>query len=270
MIFVDRTFSQKIERTEALANVAFIEARQQMDPTIGANWIEVAGAYAMYDGAESPCTQTFGLGLFDAVTPEHLDELEAFFLSRGAPVFHEVSPMTDPAFLSLLTSRGYQPIELSSVLFREMGPALTRDVRNSEMTTRVIEHEEADLWARTSAAGWSSEGNGLSEFMLNFGRVSAICEGASPFLAEINGNPCATGMLFVFDDVCMLAGASTVPGGRNRGAQNALLRSRLELAVGRGCTLAVMAAAPGSQSQRNAQKNGFAIAYTRIKWQLFP
>jgi hypothetical protein len=29
-----------------------------------------------------------------------------------------------------------------------------------------------------------------------------------------------------------------------------------------------MGALPGSQSQRNAQKNGFNIAYTRTKWQL--
>jgi hypothetical protein len=30
----------------------------------------------------------------------------------------------------------------------------------------------------------------------------------------------------------------------------------------------MMGAAPGSVSQRNAEKNGFRIAYTRTKWQL--
>jgi hypothetical protein len=30
----------------------------------------------------------------------------------------------------------------------------------------------------------------------------------------------------------------------------------------------MMCAQPGSQSQRNAEKHGFRIAYTRIKWQL--
>jgi hypothetical protein len=34
----------------------------------------------------------------------------------------------------------------------------------------------------------------------------------------------------------------------------------------RGCDLALMGAAPGSGSQRNAERNGFRIAYTRLKW----
>jgi len=35
-----------------------------------------------------------------------------------------------------------------------------------------------------------------------------------------------------------------------------------------GCDIAMMAALPGSASQRNAERNGFRIAYTRTKWQL--
>ena len=35
-----------------------------------------------------------------------------------------------------------------------------------------------------------------------------------------------------------------------------------------GCDLAMMGAAPGSASQRNAERHGFRIAYTRIKWRL--
>jgi hypothetical protein len=30
----------------------------------------------------------------------------------------------------------------------------------------------------------------------------------------------------------------------------------------------MVCAAPGSTSQRNAERNGFRIAYTRIKWHL--
>lgn len=72
----------------------------------------------------------------------------------------------------------------------------------------------------------------------------------------------------MYGEVAVLAGASTIPEGRNLGAQNALLRSRLTYAAESGCTLAMMVTAPGSQSQKNAQKNNFRIAYTRTKWQL--
>ena len=104
--------------------------------------------------------------------------------------------------------------------------------------------------------------------MRNFGVINTQCTGSHPFLAELEGQPVATGMLFIYDDVAILAGASTLPEARSRGAQNALLDARLRYAKERGCTLAMMAALPGSQSQKNAQKNGFQIAYTRTKWQL--
>lgn len=51
-------------------------------------------------------------------------------------------------------------------------------------------------------------------------------------------------------------------------AQTALLRARLRYAADRGCTVATVGALPGSQSQRNAEKQGFRVAYTRTKWQL--
>ena len=70
------------------------------------------------------------------------------------------------------------------------------------------------------------------------------------------------------DRVALLAGASTVPEGRRQGAQLALLDARLQTAVDAGCDLAMMVAAPGSASQRNAERQGFRIAYTRTKWQL--
>ena len=57
-----------------------------------------------------------------------------------------------------------------------------------------------------------------------------------------------------------------MPEWRNRGAQRALLEHRLGRAAEAGCDLAMMGAAPGSASQRNAERQGFRIAYTRIKW----
>ena len=53
---------------------------------------------------------------------------------------------------------------------------------------------------------------------------------------------------------------------RRQGAQAALLEERLRFAADRGCDVAMMCALPGRASQRNAQRQGFRIAYTRIKW----
>lgn len=267
MIVVDKQLSQKLERTEALVNADFVDTRRRLSPDFGAAWIEVGGAYAMYDGAESPLTQTFGLGIFEDITPEHLDEIEAFYREHDAPVFHEISPMIDASHMELLSSRGYRPVELTSVMYRELGGDIAKRERNPELQTRVISSDEVELWAHTSAEAWKTEHPSLGDFMFNFGSISAQCTGAFPYIAELAGTAIATGMLFIYDRVAMLAGASTVPEGRNLGAQTALLEDRLAFAASRGCTLAIMGAAPGSQSQSNAQKNQFQIAYTRTKWQ---
>jgi hypothetical protein len=268
MIYSDISLARSLERTEARSNVDFVETRARLEPESNACWIEVGGAYAMFDGTESPLTQTFGLGMFEDATAEYLDNIEAFFKDRRAPVFHEVSPMADMSILPLLGDRGYRPIELTNVMYRTLSDD-PPESRASEINVRQIDEGEADLWAETAARGWATVHEGLADFMLAFGKFAARTSGGHPFIAEIDGAPIAAAGSGIYDDVCILAGAATVPEARNRGAQNALLAVRLQLASERGCKLAMIGALPGSQSQKNAQKNGFNIAYTRIKWRLF-
>jgi hypothetical protein len=71
-----------------------------------------------------------------------------------------------------------------------------------------------------------------------------------------------------WEGVALMAGAGTIPEARKLGAQLALLESRLRWGAEQGCDIAMMCAAPGSASQRNAERHGFRIAYTRIKWRL--
>src|SRR3712207_1726985 len=60
-IFSDLNLSRRLERAEARSYVGFVEARALVSPEVGACWTEVAGCYAMFDGVESPVTQTFCL-----------------------------------------------------------------------------------------------------------------------------------------------------------------------------------------------------------------
>jgi GNAT superfamily N-acetyltransferase len=264
----DHALACRLERTEANANARFVEARARIAPSSGAQWIEVAGAYAMFDGVSSPCTQTFGLGLFQMPTTADMEKLEAFFRDRQAPVLHEVSPLADAALLPLLGDRGYRPIELSTVLYLPLSERrVTATVSKEPLQVRVADEHERGIWARTSAGGWS-ESNEASDLMLEFGQIAAAVEGNAPFLVELHGRPIATGVLAIHDRVALFAGASTIPEWRRRGAQQALLDSRFQYAAQTGCDLAMIVTAPGSSSQRNAERQGFRIAYTRIKWAL--
>jgi GNAT superfamily N-acetyltransferase len=266
--FSDIELARRLERAEGRANVEFVEARAKVFPASGAEWIEVAGAYAMFDGVASPLTQTFGLGVFEPATAATLEEIEAFFKRHGASVFHEISPLAEPSLLPLLHERGYHPVELTSMMYRPIARGFQFAAPfNERLQVRLIRPDEHELWAQTSVKGWS-ELTDLLGFMLEISQVSAARANALSFLAELDGRAIGTASLIINDGVALLAGASTIPEGRKQGAQLALLESRLRYAVEQGCDLAVMGAQPGSASQRNAERQGFRIAYTRIKWGL--
>lgn len=265
--FAGIELARRLERTEAHGSVNFIEARAKAFPEVGAKWIEVAGAYAMLDAPGSPLSQTFGLGVFQSISAEEFDRLEDFFRSNGAAVCHEVCPLADMSVFTLIKERDYEPIEFSNVLYRPISPDLRlQATRNERIDVRVVEKDDVELWTQTSFEGWS-EFPEYADFFRDLAKVVGHSKGPS-FLAELDGKPIATGALTIYGDVALLAGASTIPEARRQGAQLALLEDRLRYAATQGCTVAMMVAQPGSGSQRNAERHGFRIAYTRTKWHL--
>lgn len=263
-IFADLALARRLERTEAHGNAAFVDAQARRDPASGAARETIGGTFAMFAGVGSPITQTFGLGVHEPLTDRDLDAIEHFFRSRGSPVFHEVCPLAGVEVTATLVKRGYKPIEMSSVLYRPIDAA-TRVDANPALHVRAVRPDEAAWYGQIAARGWSETPEVLS-FIEGFARSSL--EVARSFVVELDGRAVATGTLFVHEGVALLAGASTVPEGRKQGAQQALLDTRLRWAASNGCDLAMMVAAPGSASQRNAERHGFRIAYTRTKWQL--
>jgi GNAT superfamily N-acetyltransferase len=266
MAFSDLALSRRLERAEGYACAQYAEARHRLFPSSGAQWIESAGAYAVFDGVDSPVTQSFGLGLFEDLSPAKLDVIERFFLDRGAPVLHEVSPFAGIDALDLLCARNYRPIELSNILYRPVEP--TAGERQGHIRVRVIGREETQLWTNISARGWAHEHPELQDFLLELGAISSARRGSLCFLAELDDKPGAAGVLCLHQGVALFGGSATIPELRRKGLQTALLQERMRYAFDHGCDLAMMAAQPGSDSQRNAERKGFRIAYTRTKWRL--
>ncbi len=265
-MFADLQLARRLERQEALGGMRFVDARRRIDKGSTACWRDLAGATLLFDGVTSPITQTFGLGLSGEPTADDLDGIEAFFRERGAPVFHEVSPFAGVPLADSLASRGYRPVEFTSVMYKPLA-AYEATGGDSRVTVRIARHGEEDLWSQVSARGWS-ENPEWTDFLLALGRVIASAEGAHAFFAELDGSPIATGVLRCDEGVAYFGGASTIPEARKQGAQRALLDARMRFAMERGCDLAMMCAHCGTASQRNAEREGFRIAYTRTKWGL--
>ena len=262
---VDIALARRLERAEGMANAASVDSRRECQPSVGAEWTEVAGVYAMFDGPASPMTQTFGLGLFEPFLAAEFDRIEEFFERRGASTFHEVSSFAAPETLSLLSARGYSPIEASTVLVRPT--SATAWTEGNEIAVRTIEPSEVTNWSRVAADAWGSEAPELRAFIEEIGGVVARARGVTCFIAERDGQPIATAALNVQNGIALLAGAATIPSARRQGAQRELLRSRLAFAAAQGIALAMVVTQPGSASQRNAERQGFRPVYTRAKWQ---
>ena len=260
---VDLALVRQLERAEAMANAASVESRRRLQPDVGAEWIEVAGVYAMFDGSESPLTQTFGLGVFDPILDREFETIENFFRERGAPTFHEVSSLAAPEALDRLSARGYSPFETSTVLVR---PTTTPASEPGAITVRTIRENEVPLWSRIAAEGWASDSPELGAFLEDIGSVVCRARNVTSFFAERNGEPIATAGLNINNGVALLAGAATIPSARKQGAQRALLQARLAFAAAHGIELAMVVTAPGSASQRNAERSGFRPVYMRAKW----
>jgi GNAT superfamily N-acetyltransferase len=262
MQVTDLAFARRLELAEGRAGSRFVEARSRAEPAVAAVWTEIAGAYLLYDGPRSPVTQTFGLGLSGMPSAEEMQRVEAFFEDRGASPLHEVSPLADPKMLALLSGRGYSPVELTTILVQSLS---ARANAEPALAVREARCEEREQWARTAAAGWADSIE-LTDSMVGLMNVVGDAEDLRIYFAEIEDRPVATGALAMHNGVALLAGGATIPEWRRRGAQRALLEHRLACATAAGCDLAMMGAAPGSASQRNAERQGFRIAYTRIKW----
>lgn len=258
----DLALARRLERAEGVANARFVEARAKVAPEVGATWIEVAGAYAMFDGIESPCTQTFGLGMFAAPAAEDFERIEGFYRERGTAAFHEVSPLADSATLDGLQSRGYKIVEMTSVMYL---PLASRHPTPPKLPVRIASPHEKQAWVRTAAEGWS-ESPAYAHLIEDLLKVHVANPSTLHFLAHIEGEAAGAGAMFLHGGVALLAGACTIPRLRRRGVQRALLDARLTYAQAQGCDVAMMGAGPGSGSQRNAERAGFRIAYTRLKW----
>lgn len=262
--YLSKTLSQMFEKANALSNVDFVEAHTKLYPESGAEWIKIAGTYVMFDGVGFPTTQTFGLGAFQEITESDLDEIEKFFIERKADVTHEVSPLADPKVFSILCERGYHPIEFTNAMYKPIDSK--NSSKHSKIKTRLINKKEIDLFAEIATQGWINDMPEFSKQLPEFSKIGASAEGAFPFIAELEGEPIGTGTVYIYDEIAILAGASTIPEHRRKGAQNALFEARINLAFENGCKIAIMDAHLGSQSHRNAEKKGFQVAYTRTKW----
>jgi GNAT superfamily N-acetyltransferase len=253
MIFADTALARRIEAAEAA--IARGTSRQP-----GSAILSAGGGCAIFVGADSPLTHAVGMGLAGPVAAAELDEVECFFRSRGARVTVDVCPLADPGFVTALAERGYRVAEFNNVLVRRLaGLELTMTPR----ARRSVAGDE-DVWAYTVGRGFFEHGE-LTDEEMNVGRAIASMPDALCYLAATQmGDVAAGGAMATLDGVATLFADGTIPVYRREGMQRELIAARLNEAAARGCDLATASTLPGSGSQRNYERMGFQVVYTKI------
>lgn len=264
MQFVDRNLAHRLESADANAGVAFARAHASLLPEVGATAQPFAGGWAIFAGVDSPITQAFALGLSGPVEEDEIARMEDFFNSRGAATNVELCPYADLSIIEIFNKRGYGMIEVSNVLVRPLMPEDAKQSFDGVVSVRHPEPHEAHQWAEAVARGFIPEGE-LPQSLIDLFITSLNSKTGVYFLAEIDGQIAGGGVLVMHNGVASFGGASTLPAFRNRGAQTALMRARLAYAVEHSCGLAMVTTMPGTASQRNAERRGFRVVYTRSK-----
>jgi hypothetical protein len=78
-----------------------------------------------------------------------------------------------------------------------------------------------------------------------------------------SGEPAGGGAMAVRDGLATLFADSTIAGARRQGLHQELISARLNEAIALGCDTATASTLPGSTSQRNFERLGFSVVYTK-------
>ncbi len=193
--------------------------------------------------------------------PALLPDVLAFYAATEQACWVTVPPYLPVAVTDALSAAGFRVESYSSAMVAEPVPptaAGTVDVRE-------IGRADLDVFLDTMNTGFDQTPALLANLRRN---QSFWCDVPDwhLFLARINDEAAGAAVLSIHDDIGYLAAGSVLPAFRGRGAHAALIAARLERARTRQCRIVCGNAAWGSQSQRNQQRAGLAIAHVKSIW----
>jgi ribosomal protein S18 acetylase RimI-like enzyme len=264
MQFVDKAFARRLESCEEMPQVFYAREYQKTRPEIGAAEEDICGGHMIFAGLGSPIGRATGTGLDRPLTAEDLDRIEAFYRSHKAPSQVDLCPLHPPEIFEMFKERGYAFIELNNVLYRKLDPDEKFPEPPEGCKIRRSYADEAEVTGSVVDRAFFPDG--APEAYRGLIAPLYQMEGGLAFVVEVEDTvvACATGLVIPHHKVYALCGAGTLTAYRGRGFQTALLRARMAAAVKAGCEFAVVVTQGGSASQRNVERLGFRVAYSKV------
>jgi len=264
MQFVDKALARRLEACEEIPQVLYARVFQKTRPGIGAAEEEICGGHMIFAGLGSPIGRATGVGFDKPLLAKDLDRVEEFYRSHKAPSQVDLCPLHDAAVFEMLKERGYGIAELNNVLYRRLDPEEVFPAAPAGCEIRRGAAEEADTLSAIVEGAFFPDG--APEAYRGLIAPLYQMEGAVTFVATVENKmvACGAGLVIPEHRVFAVCGAGTLAEFRGRGLQTALLRARLAAAAEAGCEYAVVVTQGGSASQRNCERLGFRVAYSKV------
>jgi GNAT superfamily N-acetyltransferase len=264
----DVALARRLESAVARDLDAFADTCMHLDPALHSARVEFAGGLALFLAPGSPINMIYGAGFSGPVTGEEFDAVERFYAEHGTRAAISLCPHADDALIAQLGVRGWMATDFENVLLRELDDASARRLPapapGVEFTVATTAEERAS-WAALSSAAFSAPEPPSAE-SVRMGLGMAASTQMTLLTGRVDGVDAGTGALQLMPDgLGWLMSDATLPPYRRRGVHSALLAERVRLAAEAGCDLAVAEARPGSASQRNMERLGLRVVYTRVE-----
>jgi hypothetical protein len=185
----------------------------------------------------------------------------AWFREQDSPCNIDISPHhSDETLLQRLARRGLYQARFQTILFGIPAvdqPAAPVGVSVHDYSNRLDEF-----------AALAVEIDGIPELDRDVWTkiIKAQFAGWRCYVALVGGMPAGHAAMYIKNNVASLMYAGTRVDYRGYGCQTALLRHRLGDAAASNCDLVVCSTIPGTVSQRNQERAGLRIAYTKAIW----
>jgi GNAT superfamily N-acetyltransferase len=287
MLFADDALARRIEAAECRLMTDYADAVAARAGRARVFVAALADGVAVHVGEPAPCNKLIGAGLagpLDAEAGRALAAIERELDARDTPVQAEIATLADGSALRLFVDRGYALVAFENVLGLRLDEALVARLAAAPppaaLTLEVAgsgagANADADAeraWIETLVEGFGHPDlvpGGPSHEAFDPAAITramadmAATPGFVRYLARWDGALAGGGGVRLTAGIAQLCGAATLPAWRRRGVQGALLARRLLDARAAGCDLAVITTQPGSPSQHNVQRQGFALLYAR-------
>lgn len=207
--------------------------------------------------------KVLGLGPADA---SRVPEIVAYFRRHQLSFRFELAPQAMNAELgTALHRQGLCQMGFNTALYGRpaagLGPAPSSAVEVTEARP-----EELDLFWDLYQAGFglprltAPERAAVRAWQERDANDLYLC------MARVGGIPAGVSILFIKNGTGLMADAAALPAFRGQGCHSALVRQRLAAAAERGCDLLTSFVEFGSASQRNLERAGLRVAYTKAMW----